>query len=343
MSELMKFTNNDRLFMDLAIKAFDEKDVVAAAKVRAAIQAFHNAPVTKFKASIQGFRQKIQALPTVSTDFAKLVSDAFNITLGTQNFDLGYEEVFQDVPLNGTEDSWDMYDVQEGLTFQRVPEGDRIDLQGLTGTLVTVHTDYYGGALGWSDKWIRHRKIAPMIEKAMIFRNNFWANKADNHYLLLAAAAVGNVTAYQGVAGDGQLRRDIATINLAAFTLADRCKDKGYGDTAQVTLILYANPRDKDRVLAAINATTGQMANVAGRAVQINWNIRPIFTFNSNIVTGTPLLVLPGHKIQKADAFPPTTYIVPKDPLTLNEGQAVWAEYGAAVGDTDQVETVTLG
>ena len=38
-----------------------------------------------------------------------------------------------------------------------------------------------------------------------------------------------------------------------------------------------------------------------------------------------------------------TTYTEPKDILTLNEMQSVWAIYGAAIGDTDQFETVTLG
>jgi hypothetical protein len=122
---------------------------------------------------------------------------------------------------------------------------------------------------------IRYRKVAAMVDMAQIFRNRFWSNKADNHYLLLATAAAvaGQTTTYQGAAADGQLRRDILTINEAAFQLANRCKDKGYGDTASLPLVLYANPKDKGRILAAFAATTGQMTNVAGGAVAIHWNI----------------------------------------------------------------------
>lgn len=333
---------NDQLFVDLLVRGLEKGDARALGQVRAAIRAFHEQPRSVMRRKIQGLRQ-MQGIAAVSTDFAKLVSDAFNVTIGAVAYDLGYERAFKSVPLGTRQDTWDIYDVQNGLTFRLIPEGDRVQVDGLSGSLVTCHVDYYGGALGWTDKMIRYRKVAAMVDMAQIFRNRFWSNKADNHYLLLATAAALNVTAWQGAAGDGQVRRDIATLNQAAFTLADRCKDKGYGDTAAMELILYANPLDKSRILAAMNATTATLASALGPGTTVQWTITPIFTFNSNIVSGSPILVLPGNKIQSAEDLPPTTFVAPKDPLTLNEVQAVWSIYGAAVADTDQCQQLTLG
>ena len=160
----------------------------------------------------------------------------------------------------------------------------------------------------------------------------------------MAVAAAGNVTPYQGVAADGQLRRDIQTINNAAYTLANRCRNKGYGEMAAVKLLMYANPLDRARIGAAKVATTNQTLGAGNTTVgqQVDWNIDTIYTFNANISAGAPILVIPGQKLQRADVMQPTTYIAPKDPLTLNELQAVWAIYGAAVADTDQVQQFLL-
>lgn len=324
---------DDFKFFDAIAEASKTSNPELKAKVQATWAGFMSAPVIATK-------KKIQAVG-VSTDFEQLTADAFNVTVQADNFDLGYERAFRTVPLGQNQDFWEIYDVANGLTFNKVEEGQRIQVDELSGTKEIVYVDYYGGALGWTDKMIRYRKVAAMTDMAMIFRNKFWSNKADNFYLLLSVAAAGNVTAYQ--AGTGELQRDIATINLAAFTLADRCKDKGYGDMASANMLLYYNPRDKARILAAFQATTSVLAQAGAAGQAIQWNITPIPTFNSNVVTGSPLLVLPYNKIQKAEDLAPTTFTAPKDPLTLNELQAVWAIYGGAVGDTDQCQEITLG
>ncbi len=336
-------SKNDALFFDTLEKAYGDPlrgikgDPVSGVQVKAAIAAFLMQP----KAAMT---KKIQA-SGVSTDLAQLTKDAFNVTIQTDNFDMGYERAFRQITLGRGQDSWEIYDVANSLTFQKVEEGQRIEVAGITGTKTSASVDYYGGALGWTDKMIRFRKVSTMIDIAQTFRNKYWSNKADNHYALLAAAATG-VTAYAGVAADGQLQRDIQTINRAIFTIGDRLKDKGYGDTASANYLLYYNPFDKARILAALNATTGMMQAIssAGRTGQVvHYNITAIPTFNSNVVAGSPIACLPGQKTQKADALAPTTFTQAKDPLTLNELQSVWAIYGAIVGDTEQVQTVTLG
>jgi hypothetical protein len=319
-----------------------------AKKLNVTLQAFLAEPRKIVERKIQAIKSgKIQAVG-VSTDFTKLVGDPFNVTIEADNFDLGWQQAFTDMSagLFRGRLTWTIYNVANGLTFNKVEEGQRIQVDSISGTSVQAECDYYGGALGWTDKMIEARQIPAMIDIASVFRNQFWVNKADNHYLLLstAGAIAGQTTAAQGAAADGQLRRNIKTINQAAFNLTNRLKDKGYGDMASAPLILYANPLDEAIIEAAFRARTAEQSAALRGAEQIT-SARPIqriYTYTTRITRGFPLLVLPGRKSQRADYRQPTTYRAPKDVLTLNEVQAVWAIYGAAVADSEQVETVTL-
>lgn len=338
---ICKTTEKDWKFFEFLHDSIFNEDKEKELKCHVALQAFLNKPNILFKKKME-----IQAQHTgisVSSDFPIVTKDSFNVTIESQNFDMGYEKVFKDVPLGENQDAWEIYNAANSLTFVKVEEGQRIDVAGYTGSKVTAYVDYYGGAIGWTDKMIRFRKVSAMLDLAETFRNKFWINKANNHYALIAAAAALNVTAYQGVAADGQLQRDIQTINRAAFNVTNRCRNKGYGDMANVTLVMYYNPLDKDRVLAAFAVTTGALA-AAGRTGQtINYNIIPIPTYNQFIAGGFPVICIPGNKAQKAEAMSPTTYGPTLDELSLNRVQSVWAIYGAIVADSDQFETITLG
>jgi hypothetical protein len=332
---------NYNLMMDKLYDAYVNKNAEASKMVMGAVQAFNLEPIRNKQKTLG-----IQATG-VSTDFSILTKDSFNVTLESDNFDLGWEQSFKQVTLGKGQDSWQIYNVENGITFQKVEEGQRIEMNKLSGTLLTAYVDYYGGALGWTDKMIRFRKVPAMVDMMEAFRNKFWTNKANNHYALLAATAAlaANVDPYQGAAADGQLRRDVQTINFSAFNLGNVNKDKGYGDMANAPMVMYANPFDEDRIEAAFRATT---ANITSGGLNIGQQltrrrIKRVYTYNTNISAGFPILVLPGNKIQKADAMQPTTYTAPIDPLTLNQYQAVWAIYGGIVADEDQCRTVTLG
>jgi len=327
---------NDLAFFDAVAESMQKPSFELKKKIQATWGAFMLKPRVNMV-------KRIQAIG-VSTDLEKITADAFNVTVDSAIYDLGYEQAYQKIQLGRNQDFWEIYDVTNGLTFRKVVEGERIQLEGISGSKVTAYVDYYGGAIGWTDKMIRYRKIGPMVQLASIFRNRFYSKKANVHYALLAAAAALNITTYQGAAADGELRRDIETINLAAYTLTNRVKDKGYDpqNMAEARLLLYANPKDRARIRAAQQATASSMAQVASNAAQVDWNITPIFTYDSNVSSGSPILVLPGNHIQAATDMEPTTFTSPKDPLTLNELQAVWSIYGATVADTDQCQQVTL-
>jgi len=328
---------DDLKFFEKLELGLKEKNKPEIEKCIIAMNAFLNKP--------RRLLRKIQAQHTgitVSSDFPIVTKDSFNVTIESQNFDLGYERVFREIPLGPNQDAWEIYNAANSLVFIQIEEGQRLDVAGFTGSKVTAYVDYYGGAIGWTDKMIRYRKVGAMLDLAETFRNKFWVNKADNFYALIAAACALNVTAYQGVAADGQLQRDVQTINEAAFQLTNRCRNKGYGDTANARLIMYYNPRDKNRIMAAMAVTTAQLATAGRTGDTVNYNIETIATFNRFITARSPCLVLGGNKIQRAEGMAPTTYGPEMDILSLNRVQSVWAIYGGIIADTDQCQQFQL-
>jgi len=344
MSTKQFFCKNDALFIELLGKGLDrtatEKEVT---QVKLAVQAFMQAPQKQMTAAIQAMKAKLQAA-SVSTDFVRMFSSAFNVTMDALYFDNGWEAAFREVPRDEGKDFWEIATAHKSITFRRIPEGQRIRLEEISGDKVYGYVDYYGGGLGFSDRMIRFRQLAIMYDRASAFRNAFYTNKADNHYALLAAAAALLVVAWQGGAGDTTIQRDVLTINQAAFQLGNLNKDKGYGDTATMPLIIYANPVDEARIESAMRVTTDYLTagNQRGTAVGRR-PIQRVYTFNQFVVGGSPIMVLPGNKLQRNEAMAPTSYEAPQDILTLNRMQSVWSIYGAAVADTDQVLQFTLG
>jgi hypothetical protein len=335
---------SDLDFFQMYQKGISYKNPELLNQCQVALQAFLGLPKKKIKRKIQAMSQ-IQATGVgVSTDFPLITADNFNVTIEMDNFDMGWEQSFRQVTLTKDRLFWEIYNVANSLTFYKVEEGQKIEVAGLTGSKVTANAEYYGGAIGWTDEMIRSRKVPAMVDLATIFRNKFWVNKANIHYALLAVAAALTTVAWQGVAADGRTLRDILTINEGAYQLGNTNKDKGYGDTANMPLNMYANMQDEERIEAAFRVTSGQLVAARENGIAITGRrIRRIYTFNSNIVAGSPILVLPGQKIQKADAMQPTPYGPELDILSLNRVQAVWAIYGAIVGDDEQCIQLTLG
>lgn len=309
-----------------------EKDKIQ--KVRVALNAYMN---PKMKKVIQA--ASANGMGT-STDFQRVERDTMDLFVESDYFDMAWQEAFKNVTVAQGQDSWEIYNVENGVAFRKVAEGDRIDVAGLKGTKATVYVDKYGGALGWTDEMIRFRKVPAMLDMMDIFRNKFFKNKADNHYALIVAGA-GATTTYQGAATDTQVSRDVQTINEAAYQIGNAVKDKGYSGTRY---ILYLNESMRSRMTTAIN-TSGKQVVIPGATLNgsvldtINYNVEVRFTYNTSITGTNGYMVLPGNKIQKADVMQPTSY-TDMDILSLQNIQAVWSYYGAAVGDTDQVRKV---
>jgi hypothetical protein len=277
-----------------------------------------------------------------SSDLPELTKDVFNVTLQTPNFDLSWQNSFRGVQLMKGQLSWEIANVANGMIFELIPEGDKCKFYGVSGVKQIVDVQKYGAGVGLTWEIIEGRKLAQFINLMETARAKLFKLWADIHYGLLATACATNPVTWQGVATDPILERDIKTINKGYLDISDATKDKGYGDTANAEMLIYANPTLKSRILQALRATSvdiirgrrdGAASSVAGEIVE--YNVTPYFSWNSSIAANKALMVLPGQKIQNS-VYLRELGLSEKDIATLSELRSYWTAFGAAIGDNDQ-------
>jgi hypothetical protein len=306
--------------------SFKQKEIV----LNKAIQAFiHNHGQKEGETSIQAF--------SGSSDLPVLTKDVFNVTMETPNYDLAWQKVFRSVQLQKGQLSWEIATVDSGVAFKLIPEGGKVEYKDVAGEKVTVSVDKYGAALAVTWEIIEGRKLYEFVRVMEDARNKLYKLWADVHYGLLATAGTNNQVAWQGVATDRQIDRDIETINKGANDLGSKTKDSGYGDTANARLVMYASPLLRQRLNGALRATHTELANSGtGNGVIVDSNIDPNYTYNSAIPANKALLVLPGNKIQNA-VYLRELGLSKREIESLNELKTYWTAFGATVSDTDQV------
>ena len=312
---------------------------------------------TLLNRSIQAFMQgvgskegerTIQAFEG-SAELPVLTKDVFNVTQAVPVFDLAWQAAFQGIQLQKGELSWEIADVSSGITFRLIPEFDKVDFYSLSGEKEVVPVQKYGAGLGLTWEVMEGRKLYQFVDQMLQARARLYELWANTHYALLDAAGALNIIAWQGAATDPVVDRDIATINLAYETLGNACKAKGYGDMANAPMLLYALPSRKARIMQALRATSVDMIRGRHSAVAtgafagqtVEYNITPYFTWNANIVAATPVLVLPGNKIQNS-MYMQEMGLSERDIESLIELRTYWTAFGATVADTDQCSRVTL-
>jgi len=290
----------------------------------------------------------IQAF-TGSSELPQLTSDVFNVTQAAPNFDTYWQAAFKGVPLRKGQLTWEIADVAAGLSFEMVPEGGKAKIYSISGSSATVGINKYGAGVGITWEMIEGRKLYQFVDLMLTVRaqlNVLWAN---THYALIAAAGAASVVDYPGLVTDPVLDRDIGALNNAYLEVGTVCKDKGYGDTANMPMICIAQPALKGRIMHAINATQVEVST--GRAVGatgvpsggqvLNYPIIPYFTFNANIVAAKAYMILPGNKIQNS-VYLRELGLQEQDISTLSQIRTYWTAFGAAIGDADQIARVDM-
>lgn len=306
--------------------------------------------VNVLKKSIQAFMHKtgvkhdnkiIQAF-SGSSELPILTKDVFNVTVATPNFDLAWQNAFKGVQLKKGQLSWEISDVEEAMVFELVPEGGKCKFYGVSGSTQTIGIQKYAAGLGVTWETIEGRKLYKFIDQMTLARNKLYELWADIHYGLLAIACAINAVAWQGVANDPVIDRDIATINKGYTTIGEATKDKGYGDTANAPMILFASPNYKSRINQALRATKAEMitgrrdnspGSVGGQIVE--YNVTPYYSWNSAITADKALMILPGNKIQNS-VYLRELGLSEKDIASLSELRSYWTAFGATIADTDQ-------
>lgn len=299
--------------------------------------------------SIQAFMQgvavkegdKIIQAFSGSSDLPQLTKDVFNVTGDIPTFDTHWQSAFKGVPLKKGQLSWEIADVASGLVFSLIPEGGKAKFYGVSGNKVDAKIEKYGAGIGVTWEMIEGRKLYQFVDLMNTTRaklNNLWA---DIHYGLLGVAAANNQVTYQST-GATELEKDIATINKGYETIGLACKDKDYGDTANMPMVLYASPALKGRITAAIDAGFSDLTKSNRSSVQtMNYNVIPHYTWNSGLTADTFVMALPGAKIQNA-AYIQELGLTERDIETLSDLRTYWSMFGAIVADTDQTAEMAM-
>ncbi len=310
-----------------------------------------------FHKAIQSFMQSVAMMDKNekiiqafggSSDLPVLTKDVFTVTQAMPVFDTLWQSAYKGIPLRKGQLAWEITDVAAGFTFDLIPEGGKVKFYGISGDKTDAKIQKYGMGIGITWEMIEGRKLYQFVDLMGQVRaklNTLWA---DTHYGLLATASLVSPTTWQGAATDPILERDIATINLGYVTIGSACKAKGYGDTANAPMLLYASPLLKARLMQAFRATTsdiisGRVAGAVGsKAGQIiEYNVSPQFTWNSQIPVNKALLVLPGNKIQNS-VYLRELGLSEKDIETLNELRTYWTAFGAIVADSAQISEIAF-
>jgi hypothetical protein len=310
-----------------------------------------------FHKVVQSFMQSVAVLDenkkiiqafSGSSDLPQLTMDVFNVTQAVPNFDTLWQAAFKGIPLRKGQLSWEIADVVTGFAFELIPEGGKVKFYGISGSKTDAKIQKYGMGIGITWEMIEGRKLYQFVDQMEGVRaklNNLWA---DTHYGLLATAALGQAVAWQGVATDPIVERDIATINKGYETIGSACKDKGYGDTANSPMVVYASPLLKARIMQAFRATsadiiTGRQAGAASsKAGQvIEYAVTPKFTWNANIPSNKAVMVLPGNKVQNS-VYLQELGLSERDIETLSELRTYWTAFGAIIADSQQTSELAF-
>jgi hypothetical protein len=284
---------------------------------------------------------KIQEFATPQ-DFPTSVLQVLDKYHLTTDFDMGWQSIFRQINLMGQKrNGFDISEVQSGLTFDKIPVGEKLIVNKMWGAKSHVYFDIYGGALGWHRTLFDDEEYWTIEDNAIEFRNKAYAKQAQVFYALIEAVPAANDIAWQApdpptlAAADATYtaNRDIMTGNAAALRIIKAVANKGYGITAQNAEFIVLVPEDlRGRAQRALNLQQQAFSGSGNLAL-----------YRFRIVSTTMLtnldhayVILPKIKLQWAERMDLTTF-ASFDMLSYTEAAAGWMRYGGAIGDTDQI------
>ena len=319
-------------------------------KVHNSIMHFFNAPSElvgvgskQVLSNIQAFTQKgdIPDLP------ASLILDVFN---KIENYDMRAEQAYKLRQFDPGQDTFSIVDVSNFFTFDKLPQGGKVEIKHVTGTVAYVKAVRYADGFGWEIEMIEDRRFGEMVQLAEQFRDAYYTRRGKVHYTALVEAAksassatAGTPTAYQSGLNDNE--KLAKTISLCASTIGDKVKNLGvHPDPAMAPILIYCKPADYDRMVTAVN--TRQTSAASSFALQSRqYTVLPSYMLKdkdgNEIAANTAVMVLVGGKIQRADKTPPTTYTA-EDITSFSQLQTVRARFACAVAEPKQTAMFAL-
>lgn len=340
---------SDRIIKDW--KKINFKDKADQKKILGCLQHFmtkpdpfvHNKTEALWKPKIEA---AYQAFGTPD-DFPTSVLDVMRKYQVSTYYDNGYEQIFDVMNMTGYKrNGFDLLDVEEGLTFDKIPIGGKLKVYKMAGAKAHVYFDAYGGALGWHRTLIDDEEYWTLENNAKAFRNKAYSKRASVFYALIEALGAGQNIAWQlpdpaALPNTNEFytaNRDAQTMNLAALTILNNVKNKGYDVSPETTQFIVLTPLQlRGRIRKALNLM--QQA-VSGSKTQIDYSFRQITTMGLT-TTNVYYVILPKFKLVIGYRMDLTLFSA-FDMLSYTDTVAGWMRYGGAIGDQEQLQRLAI-
>lgn len=258
------------------------------------------------------------------------------------SFDQGWKRVFRERDFRASQrNGFELLDVEDGLSFEEVPVGEKAKLYKMSGSKVQVYFVRYAAGLQWDRGLIDDREYWTLEDNAFAFRNKAGAYKAQVHYDLIDA-----ITSAQNLAWQAPFPstlpntnenygavRDIRTINQACVEIIVDLADKGLGVNSGTNFILLAPIQLRDRITRALGLLNVGISS-GQRGVQ--YNVTPVYT-TMLASTSVYYVCAPGIKAISGRRMDLTVY-ERFDEMTYSDIAVGWMRFGAAIGDVEQFQ-----
>jgi len=279
---------------------------------------------------------------TTKGDFPTEILDTIEVYhTNIRDIDVGWREIFDVKDFTGTKkNGFKIRDVQSGLTFRRVPTGDKVEVYAMEGSEVEVTFDRYGGALGWDRTWFEDEEYWQAADTAMEFRNKYFNDMARIHYALIEALPAGVNRTWVAPSPTGlavtdpqyELSRDINTLNTACVEIVLALETAGMDVSPTTPFVLLAPLNLRARLNRALQATYGQAS--LRSPTKVEHAIEPIYTTRLTN-TAQYYVCVPKRKI-KSGIRKDLQVFADFDILSYSDVTAAWGRYGAGIAENDQ-------
>lgn len=303
-----------------------------------AIQHFCSAPETPEVRQILASAQYY----TTKGDFPAEVNAVIERFKLEKSLDEGWRNIFDVIDFTGTKESgFDLYDVDDGIVFRKIGVGDKIRMEKVFGSKVSVSFDRYGGGLEYDQTWFDDSKFWAIEDNTRSFRNKHFDKRSQIFYNLIDAVPAAQDLAWEAVTPSNVANtnenydaiRDANTINKACELILLDLKDSGLDVTAESQFILLAPIQLIGRIRRAMGVLN---AGISAGLPALSYNVTPQFTLRLTD-SAKYYVCLPGRK-NKAGIRQELTILADFDILAYTNQIAGWARYGGAIGETNQFQ-----
>ena len=275
---------------------------------------------------------------TAPSDFPQNAVDAIARFHQIDEPDLGWEQVFEVIDFTQTsKNGFEILDVGSGLSFRAIKPGEKAEVYKVSGDVVPVNFDLFGGALGWSKLWFDDEEYWKIEDAAKEFRAKWYSNQARAHYDLISKSRPDSDVSWQGGETDTKAVGDAETINYACASIIAELYGLGYEVNPGSQFVILAPVQLWSRLRNALNITARD-----GFENQLNFNVSLATTIHlkdhglAQPDTGHYFVCLPGRKL-KSGLRMDLTILSESDILAYAETTAGWGRYGASVGEPAQL------